>query len=145
MNLAQAAFLYTLLPLWVGLLGFTIVAVSSNTGVIGSSRVTYSMGRHNIMPAWFSKVHPKFRVPHRTIIVFTLASLGFILFVYQSTCTTLRLEDPTIILADLYNYGALIAFMLTNLSLIKLRNKRPELYRPFRSPLTIRVKRKKGT
>jgi hypothetical protein len=57
----------------------------------------------------------------------------------------LTTEDPTIILADLYNYGALIAFMLTNLSLIKLRNKRPELYRPFRSPLTIRVKRKKGT
>lgn len=144
-ELGPSSFLYTLLPLWVGLLGFTIVAVSSNTGVIGSSRVTYSMGRHNIMPAWFSKVHPKFRVPHRTIVVFTLASLGFILFVYLVNVYDLATEDPTIILADLYNYGALIAFMLTNLSLIKLRNKRPELYRPFRSPLTIRVKRKKGT
>ena len=35
--------------------------------------------------------------------------------------------------------------MLTNLSLIKLRNKRPELFRPFRSPLTIHIKRKTGT
>ena len=63
-ELGAGSILYTLLPLWVGLLGFTIVAISSNTGVIGASRVTYSMGRHNIMPVWFGKVHPKFRVPY---------------------------------------------------------------------------------
>ncbi|MGZ4947240.1 MAG: APC family permease [Halobacteriota archaeon] len=144
-ELGAGSVLYTLLPLWVGLLGFTIVAISSNTGVIGASRVTYSMGRHSIMPVWFGKVHPKFRVPYRTIIVFTLASLGFILFIYVVNAFNLSDEDPTIILADLYNYGALIAFMLTNLSLIKLRNKRPELFRPFRSPLTVHIKRKTGT
>jgi APA family basic amino acid/polyamine antiporter len=144
-ELGAGSILYTLLPLWVGLLGFTIVAISSNTGVIGASRVTYSMGRHSIMPVWFGKVHPKFRVPYRTIIVFTLASLGFIFFIYVVDVYNLSDEDPTIILADLYNYGALIAFMLTNLSLIKLRNKRPELFRPFRSPLTIHIKRKTGT
>ncbi|MGZ4864815.1 MAG: APC family permease [Halobacteriota archaeon] len=144
-ELGAGSVLYPLLPLWVGLLGFTIVAISSNTGVIGASRVTYSMGRHSIMPVWFGKVHPKFRVPYRTIIVFTLASLGFILFIYVVNAFNLSDEDPTIILADLYNYGALIAFMLTNLSLIKLRNKRPELFRPFRSPLTVHIKRKTGT
>ncbi|MGZ4864736.1 MAG: APC family permease [Halobacteriota archaeon] len=144
-ELGAGSILYTLLPLWVGLLGFTIVAISSNTGVIGASRVTYSMGKHSILPVWFGKVHPKFRVPYRTIIVFTLASLGFILFIYVVDILHLSNEDPTIILADLYNYGALIAFMLTNLSLIKLRNKRPELFRPFRSPLTIHIRRKTGT
>ncbi|MGZ4906899.1 MAG: APC family permease, partial [Halobacteriota archaeon] len=144
--LGQDNILYTLLPLWVGLLGFTIVAISANTGVIGSSRVAYSMGRHSIFPKWFGKVHPRFRVPFRTVIVFTLASLGFVIFVFAVHTFGLTDEDPTIILADLYNYGALIAFMLTNLSLIKLRNKRPELFRPFRSPLTIRIKRRqKGT
>ncbi len=143
--LGENSILYTLLPLWVGLLGFTIVAISANTGVIGASRVTYSMGRHSIFPTWFSKISPRFRVPTRTVVVFTLASVGFVLFVYAVHTLNLTTEDPTIILADLYNYGALIAFMLTNLSLIKLRNKRPELFRPFRSPLTIRIKRQKGT
>jgi APA family basic amino acid/polyamine antiporter len=51
----------------------------------------------------------------------------------------LTTEDPTIILGDLYNYGALVSFMLVNLALIRLRNRRPELYRPFRSPLSVRV------
>jgi len=46
-------------------------------------------------------------------------------------------EDPTIILGDLYNYGALVSFMLVNLSLIMLRNKRPELYRPYKSPMAV--------
>ena len=34
------------------------------------------------MPTWFSKLHPRFRVPSRTIVVFTLASISFVIFVW---------------------------------------------------------------
>ncbi|HEY3272591.1 MAG TPA: APC family permease [Methanocella sp.] len=131
--------LITILPLWVGFLGFVMLLMSTNTGVIGASRVTYSMARSKIMPQWFSHIHPKFRVPTRTIVVFTLASVGFVLFVWIMGTYRLTSEDPTIILGDLYNYGALVSFMLVNLALVRLRNKRPDLYRPFRSPLAIHV------
>lgn len=50
--------LVILLPLWVGLLGVFMLLMSTNTGVIGASRVTHSMARFKIMPSWFSKVHP---------------------------------------------------------------------------------------
>ncbi len=43
--------LVTILPLWVGFLGFVMLLMSTNTGVIGASRVTYSMARSKIMPA----------------------------------------------------------------------------------------------
>ncbi len=144
-GLGQANPLYILLPLWVGLLGVLMLLMSTNTGVIGASRVTYSMARYKIMPRWFSKVHPSFRVPTRTVVVFSLASIGFVLFVWLMGTYKLTSEDPTIILGDLYNYGALVSFMLVNLSLIVLRNKRPELYRPYKSPwaLHISVKGKK--
>ncbi len=139
--------LVTLLPLYVGFLGFVMLLMSTNTGVIGASRVTYSMARYNTFPTWFSHIHPKYRVPTRTVVVFTLASIAFVLFVWfmgtYGAQLNLPKEDPTIILGDLYNYGALISFMLVNLALIRLRNKRPDLYRPFRSPLTIRIPRKK--
>jgi APA family basic amino acid/polyamine antiporter len=138
-GLASTNPLVIILPLWVGFLGFVMLLMSTNTGVIGASRVTYSMARSKIMPAWFSHVHPKFRVPTRTIVVFTLASVGFVLFVYIMGTYRLTPEDPTIILGDLYNYGALVSFMLVNLALIRLRNRRPDLYRPFRSPLAIHV------
>lgn len=134
--------LVMVLPLYAGFLGFVMLLMSTNTGVIGASRVTYSMARYKIMPTWFSRIHPKFRVPSRTIIVFTLASVGFVLFVWLMGTYQLTHEDPTVILGDLYNYGALISFMLVNLALIKLRNKRPELYRPFKSPFAFNLKRK---
>jgi basic amino acid/polyamine antiporter, APA family len=140
--------LVTILPLYVGFLGFAMLLMSTNTGVIGASRVTYSMARYNTFPTWFSHIHPKYRVPTRTVVVFTLASIGFVVFVWfmgtYGAQFNLPREDPTIILGDLYNYGALISFMLVNLALIQLRNKRPDLYRPFKSPLTVRLPKKDG-
>ncbi len=140
MGLSAANPLIILLPLWVGLLGVLMLLMSTNTGVIGASRVTYSMSRYKIMPTWFSKLHPRYRVPSRTIVVFTLASISFIIFVWIMGTYRISSEDPTIILGDLYNYGALVSFMLVNLALIKLRNKRPDLYRPYKSPFAIYVK-----
>jgi len=132
-------------PLWIGLLGVLMLLMSTNTGVIGASRVTYSMSRYRIMPAWFSVLHPRFRVPTRTVVVFSLASIGFVLFVWFMGTYKITSEDPTIILGDLYNYGALVSFMLVNLSLIMLRNKRPDLYRPFKSPWAFNVRIKGKT
>ncbi len=97
------------------------------------------MARNKIMPAWFSHIHPKFRVPTRTIVVFTLASIGFVLFVWMMGTYKISTEDPTIILGDLYNYGALVSFMLVNLALMKLRNTRPDLYRPYKSPFKFNI------
>jgi len=112
----------------VALTGFAICYVSTNTGVIGVSRIVFSMGRFKLMPKWFYKVHPKFRTPYRTILVFglvgaVLASLGELHFV-----------------ADLYNFGALLSYMLVNLCLIVLRNTEPEAYRSWKIPGNLKVK-----
>jgi APA family basic amino acid/polyamine antiporter len=56
---------------YVAMLGATLLLISSNSGVFGASRITYSMARFNLLPSWFSKVHPKFRTPIRTLIVFS--------------------------------------------------------------------------
>jgi APA family basic amino acid/polyamine antiporter len=54
---------------YVALLGATLLLISSNAGVFGSSRITYSMARFDLLPRWFAKVHPRFRTPIRTLIV----------------------------------------------------------------------------
>jgi APA family basic amino acid/polyamine antiporter len=143
MGLSAANPLVIFLPLWVGFMGFLMLLMSTNTGVIGASRVTYSMSRYKIMPEWFRHIDPKFRVPTRTIVVFTSASIGFVLFVWIMGTYKLSSEDPTIILGDLYNYGALVSFMIVNLALIRLRNRRPELYRPYTSPFAFKIWLKK--
>jgi len=111
----------------VALTGFTICYVSTNTGVIGASRVVFSMGRFNLMPSWFYKVHKRFRTPIRTIAVFGLIGAAMALF------GELRF------VADLYNFGALLSYVIVNISLIVLRNKEPDAYRAWRLPGTLRI------
>lgn len=111
----------------VALTGFTICYVSTNTGVIGASRVVFSMGRFNLMPTWFYKIHRRFRTPIRTIAVF-----GFI-------GATIALLGELHFVADLYNFGALLSYVIVNVSLIVLRNKEPDAYRAWKLPGTLKI------
>ncbi len=116
----------------VAFAAFILCYASSNTGVIGVSRLTASMGKFSLLPKWFYYIHPKYRTPTRTIVIFGL--IGFAI--------TLFGDIPFI--ASLYNFGALLSYMLLMLSLILLRNKEKEIYRPWKVPVTLRIKRKTG-
>jgi len=117
----------------VALTGFTICYVSTNTGVIGASRVVFSMGRFNLMPTWFYKVHKRFRTPIRTIAVFGLIGAG------------IALVGELHFVADLYNFGALLSYVIVNGSLIVLRNKEPDAYRAWKLPGTLKIQMRRKT
>ncbi len=107
--------------IWVGLMGALVCYVSTNTGVIGVSRVTFSMSRLGLMPKSFSKVSTRFRTPYMTIIIFsTIACLLLVLGVNFQNYQLLPL------IASIYNFGALIAYMYVNAAAIVLRFKDPD-------------------
>jgi APA family basic amino acid/polyamine antiporter len=110
----------------VALTGFAICYVSTNTGVIGVSRIVFSMGRFDLLPRWFYKVHPKFRTPVRTILVFGIIGLS------------MALVGELTFVADLYNYGALLSYIIVNVCLIVLRNKEKSAFRAWKVPGTLR-------
>ncbi len=122
-----------ILSIWVAFAGFTMCYVSTNTGVIGVSRVTFSMGRLRLFPSQFGKIHPKYRTPYVTIIVFSLVAVGIIV-----ANISLHGVDLLGLIASLYNFGALIAYMYVNLSLIVLRWK-DRSPRAWKSPLNLRI------
>lgn len=113
----------------VAITGFAICYVSTNTGVIGVSRIVFSMGRFDLLPRWFYKVHPKFKTPFRTIILF--GTIG----------AALALVGELTFVADLYNFGALLSYIIVNVCLVVLRNKDPGAYRAWKVPgaLTINL------
>jgi len=117
----------------VALTGFTICYVSTNTGVIGASRVVFSMGRFSLMPTWFYKVHRRFRTPIRTIAVFGVIGAA------------IALVGELHFVADLYNFGALLSYVIVNLSLIVLRNKEPDAYRAWKLPGTLKIQTRART
>ncbi len=122
---------------YVATLGATLVLISSNAGVFGASRITYSMARFNLLPQWFSKVHPRFRTPVRTLIVFSGIALIELWLAGLS-------PNAYEVLGNMYAFGAATAYMLVFVSLLVLRFKDPWTPRPFKVPLNIPFKAKDG-
>jgi APA family basic amino acid/polyamine antiporter len=125
--IAQALpFAETLVPV-VALAGFLVCFVSANTGIIGVSRVAYSMSGNGLMARRINWVHPKYKTPWITITIFSLIAMG------------LAFTGDMIFLGELYAFGALTAYSVTNLSLLELRVKEPSLPRPFKVPLNFKL------
>ena len=114
--------------LYVGLLAATILFVATNAGLIGLSRLSYSMGQYRQLPERIRKLHPRFRTPYVAIIVFGLVA-----------CLTL-LPGRAEFLATVYAFGAMLSFTVAHLAVIVLRFKEPDTERPFRGPGNLRFR-----
>jgi APA family basic amino acid/polyamine antiporter len=91
--------------------------------LMGQSRVFFAMSRDGLLPPVFSAVSKRFGTPYRTTLVTGLA-VALITFLF-----------PLKTLAELVNIGTLFAFVLVSIGVIVLRRTRPDLERPFRTPL----------
>ncbi|MBI5272882.1 MAG: universal stress protein [Chlamydiia bacterium] len=112
---------------WVGLLAAIILLIAANAGLIGCSRLIFSMGESYQVPSFCYKIHSKFHTPYVTLLIFSI--LPAIVIVVS--------RGRMIFLADLYNFGAQMAFFFVHLSLLVLRWKRPDLERPYKAPFNI--------
>jgi len=91
--------------------------------LLGQARIFYSMSRDGMLPALFSRVHPRFRTPHvSTIVIGTVAA-----------CLAAFL--PHDLLIELVSIGTLAAFVIVCISVLVLRRTMPNARRPFRTPL----------
>src|SRR5438132_12296229 len=59
---------------WVGILAFTIRVIATNAGLIGISRLSYSMAGVDLLPHRLAALHPKYRTPYVSIIVFGIVA-----------------------------------------------------------------------
>lgn len=114
------------------LLGISVLVVAANAGIVGISRMTYAMSEEGAIPRIFLKLHKRYRTPFVSIIVFSLISIAIVV-VFNA-----QLD----VLAEMYNFGALIAYMIVGLSLISLRNKDKKIRRPFKVRWSIKINRK---
>ncbi len=115
---------------WVGVLAACLLAVAANAGLVGASRLAFNMGSYYQLPRVFYKLHPRFRTPYWALGVFALFAI--LVVIWSGGKMTF--------LADLYNFGAMIAFFSSHMSCIVLRIKKPHLERPFKIGLNIKIK-----
>ena len=118
----------TIAQYYVGLLAATILFIATNAGMIGISRLSWSLSEHRQLPGIFSQLHVRFRTPWFTILFFS--GLAGILVLYGNTN----------VLGNLYSFGALLSFTVAHISVIALRVKEPDRERPYRLPWNVRIR-----
>ena len=91
--------------------------------LLGQSRVFYSMSRDGLLPKLFSDIHPRYRTPWRSNMLFMVFVSLFAAFA------------PIQIVGEMTSIGTLFAFVLVCAGIMVMRRTHPELPRPFRTPL----------
>jgi basic amino acid/polyamine antiporter, APA family len=98
------------LKIYVGLLAATILFIATNAGVIGASRITYSMATYRQIPEVFRRLHPRFKTPWLSILIF-----GGILPI------AVILPGDVRFVGTLYSLGATLSFTVAHASIIRMR------------------------
>ena len=126
-NLGLAHLPTEVLRYYVGVLAAVILLIATNAGLIGVSRLTYSMGQHRQLPEGLRQVHPKYRTPYIAILIFSVIAIVTLL------------PGQTDFLATMYSFGAMLSFTIAHVAVIQLRRSRPDVERTWKPPLNVRA------
>jgi APA family basic amino acid/polyamine antiporter len=110
---------------YVGILAATILIIATNAGLIGISRLSWSLAEHRQLPPIFARLHRRYRTPWFTILLFSTFA-GVLLIPGQTT-----------FLGNLYSFGAMLSFTTAHAAVVALRIKDPDRERPYRIPFSI--------
>jgi APA family basic amino acid/polyamine antiporter len=122
-NLGLGASLTDVLRYYVGVLAAVILIIATNAGLIGVSRLTFSMGQHRQLPDRIRQVHPKFHTPYIAILAFSVVA------------ALTMLPGKTDFLATMYSFGAMLSFTIAHVAVIRLRQRQPDRERLWKPPL----------
>jgi APA family basic amino acid/polyamine antiporter len=91
--------------------------------LLGQSRVFFSMSKDGLVPRVFSAIHPKYKTPYKSNLIFLVFVGLFASFV------------PGDVVGDMTSIGTLFAFTLVCIGVLVLRKTDPDRPRPFKTPL----------
>src|SRR6185437_11337782 len=114
--------------IYVGLLAATILFIATNAGILGVSRLTYSMGIHRQVPDRLRQLHPRYRTPW----------VGIILFSFIAALTLIPGQAE--FLGNLYAFGAMLSFTIAHVAVTRMRITLTNVERPYRPVGNIRVR-----
>jgi APA family basic amino acid/polyamine antiporter len=109
-NLGVEGGLLDALQVYVGVLAATILFIATNAGVIGASRITYSMATYRQIPEVFRRLHPRFKTPWLSILIFAgVLPIAVIL------------PGDVRFVGTLYSFGATLSFTVAHASIVRMR------------------------
>jgi ethanolamine permease len=114
---------------WIGLVGL----IASFHGIImGYSRQIFALSRAGFLPPVLAALHPRRKTPHWAILAGGVIGIGAI---YSDKVLTLGGQTLTANIVTMSVFGAIVMYIMSMLSLFRLRRREPNLERPFKTPL----------
>lgn len=104
--------------------GLAGILTSWNAFLIGASRLVFAMARSGMLPAWFGRVHPRFRTPGNAILL--IGGLSVISPFFG--------REALIWMVDAGGLAIIIAYIMVAATFLVLRRREPAMERPFRVP-----------
>jgi ethanolamine permease len=112
----------------IGLLGL----IASFHGIImGYSRQIYALARAGLLPKALAAVHPRLRTPHLAILAGGAVGIAAI---YSDVFVSIAGQPLTASIVTMSALGAIVMYIMSLLSLMRLRRREPNLKRPFHAP-----------
>jgi APA family basic amino acid/polyamine antiporter len=112
----------------VGALATLTLIAAANSAMLGLSRLAYSLSTNRQIPSGLGRVHPQRSTPYVLIILAGLLA------------AVLVGPENLDFLVGIYAFGAMLAFTIAHLSICRLRYSEPDRDRPYKVPLSIRVR-----
>jgi APA family basic amino acid/polyamine antiporter len=105
----------------------TLIA-AADSAMLGLSRLAYSLSTNRQIPSGLGRLHPKRSTPYVLILLAGLLAAGLVI------------PESLDFLIGIYAFGAMLAFTIAHLSVVKMRYSEPDRARPYRTPFAVRVR-----
>ena len=124
-NLGLSGGVTDALRVYVGVLAGVILTIATNAGLIGLSRLTFSMGQYRQLPQALRRIHPRFKTPYVAIALFgTISALALV-------------PGQAELLATMYAFGAMLSFTVAHVAVLRLRFNGATEKRKWKPPLEV--------
>jgi APA family basic amino acid/polyamine antiporter len=112
----------------VGALATLTLIAAANSAMLGLSRLAYSLSTNRQIPSGLGRLHPQRSTPYVLIVLAGLLAAALVV------------PEDLDFLVGIYAFGAMLAFTIAHLSIWRLRYSEPDRDRPYRVPLSVRVR-----
>jgi APA family basic amino acid/polyamine antiporter len=109
-------------------LGMLTLVAAANSAMLGLSRLAYALSTNRQIPSALGRLHPQRSTPYVLILLAGAIAAGLVV------------PEDLDFLVGIYAFGALLAFTIAHLSICRLRFREPDRDRPYRVPLSVRVR-----
>ncbi|HXA54414.1 MAG TPA: APC family permease [Solirubrobacteraceae bacterium] len=126
-RLRPHALAVTLRYLLAAVVAVTLIA-AANSAMLGLSRLSYSLSTNRQIPSGLGRLHQRRLTPYVLIVLAGLLA------------AVLVIPEDIDFLVGIYAFGAVLAFTIAHLSVVALRYREPARRRPFKVPLSVRLR-----